>query len=310
MKILITGGLGHIGSYLLENIDKIKYIKKIYIIDNLATNRYCSLFNLPKTGKKIYFYQKDLAVTHALKNFKRVDIVINLASLTDAEGSLKINNEIYRNNLGIFRNILKYCNKNSSKLIHISSTSVYGEQKGLIDENCQKLRPKSPYAEIKVKEESILIKNKNKIKFISYRFGTISGISKGMRFHTAVNKFCLYAILGKPLPIWKSMMNKPRPYLSLRDAFRVIKFTIEKDFFNNETFNIISENLTLKKIISYFKKCKKTTKIKYENSKLVNQYSYKISNEKFTRKALLLKSNIYHDIKSTLKMFRNISNEM
>ena len=94
MKILITGGLGHIGSYLLENIDKIKYIKKIYIIDNLATNRYCSLFNLPKTGKKIYFYQKDLAVTHALKNFKRVDIVINLASLTDAEGSLKINNEI------------------------------------------------------------------------------------------------------------------------------------------------------------------------------------------------------------------------
>ena len=45
MKILITGGLGHIGSYLLENIDKIKFIKKIYIIDNLSTNRYCSLFN-------------------------------------------------------------------------------------------------------------------------------------------------------------------------------------------------------------------------------------------------------------------------
>ena len=49
MKILITGGLGHIGSYLLENIDKIKFIKKIYIIDNLSTNRYSSLFNLPKT---------------------------------------------------------------------------------------------------------------------------------------------------------------------------------------------------------------------------------------------------------------------
>ena len=60
MKILITGGLGHIGSYLLENIDKIKYITKIYIIDNLATNRYCSLFNLPKTGKKMTKnYQKN-----------------------------------------------------------------------------------------------------------------------------------------------------------------------------------------------------------------------------------------------------------
>jgi len=257
MKILITGGLGHIGSYLLENIDKIKYIKKIYIIDNLATNRYCSLFNLPKTGKKIYFYQKDLAATHALKKFKRVDIVINLASLTDAENSLKIKNEIYRNNLGIFRNIVKYCNKNSSKLIHISSTSVYGEQKGLVDENCRKLRPKSPYAEIKIKEENILKRNKNKIKFVSYRFGTISGVSKGMRFHTAINKFSLYAVLEKPLPVWKSMMNKPRPYLSLRDAFKVIKFTIENNFFNNEVFNILSQNLTLKKIISYFKSCKK-----------------------------------------------------
>jgi len=310
MKILITGGLGHIGSYILENINKIKFIKKIYVIDNLSTNRYCSLFALPKTDKKIYFYQNDLSLKNALKNFKKVDIVVNLASLTDAEGSLKIKNKIYKNNLGIFENIIKYCKKNSSKLIHISSTSVYGEQKGLIDENCQKLRPKSPYAEIKVIEESILIKNKNKIKFISYRFGTISGFSKGMRFHTAINKFCLYAILGKPLPIWKSMMNKPRPYLSLRDAFRVIKFTIEKDFFNNETFNILSENLTLKKIISYFKKCKKTTRIKYGNSKLVNQYSYKISNKKFTRRALLLKSNIYHDIKSTLKMFGNINNDL
>ena len=308
MKILITGGLGHIGSYLLENIDKIKFIKKIYIIDNLSTNRYCSLFNLPKTNKKIYFYQKDLSLKNALKNFKKVDVVLNLASLTDAEGSLKIKNKIYRNNLGIFDNILRYCKKNSSKLIHISSTSVYGEQRGLVDENCKKLKPKSPYAEIKVKEENIL--KENKIRFVSYRFGTISGVSKGMRFHTAINKFCLYSVLGKPLPIWKSMMNKPRPYLSLRDAFKVIKFTIENNFFNNETFNILSENLTLKKIIGYFKKYKKTIKIKYEKSKLVNQYSYRVSNEKFTRKALLLKSNIYHDIKFTLKMFRNISNEM
>ena len=54
----------------------------------------------------------------------------------------------------------------------------------------------------------------------------------------------------------------------------------------------------------------KKIKIKYEKSKLVNQYSYKISNKKFTRKAFLLKSSIYYDIKSTLKVFRNINNEM
>ena len=310
MKILITGGLGHIGSYLLENIDKIKFIKKIYVIDNLSTNRYNSLFNLPKTNKKIYFYQKDLALKNALKNFNKVDIIINLASSTDAESSLKKPNEIYRNNLGIFQNVLKYCKKNSSKLIHVSSTSVYGEQKGIVDESCKKLRPKSPYAEIKVKEENILKKNRKKINFVSYRFGTIAGVSKGMRFHTAINKFCLNAALGEPLPIWKSMMAKPRPYLSLSDVLKVFKFTIENSFFNNNTFNILSQNLTLKKIVSYFKKYKKNIKIKYETSKLINQYSYKVSNKKFSENALVLKSKIHHDIKATLKKFKNINNEV
>ena len=310
MKILITGGLGHIGSYLLDNINKIKSVKKIFVIDNLSTNRYCSLFDIKKTKKKVYFYQRDLSLKNSLKNFRKADVVVNLASLTDAEASLKIKKKIYKVNLGIFENVLKYCMKNSSKLIHISSTSVYGEQKGLVDENCKKLDPKSPYAEVKVKEEKILKKNTKKINFVSYRFGTISGISKGMRFHTAINKFSFYAFLGKPLPVWKSMMNKPRPYLSLRDAFKVIKFTIENNFFNNKTFNILSQNLTLKKVVSFFKKYKRTIKIKYEKSKLINQYTYKVSNKKFTEIAFLLRSNIHDDIKSTFKMFKNINNEM
>ena len=90
MKILITGGLGHIGSYILQNINKIKILKKIYVIDNLSTQRYCSLFNLPKTTKKIHFVEKDLSLKNALSKFKKVDVVLNLASITNAETSLKI----------------------------------------------------------------------------------------------------------------------------------------------------------------------------------------------------------------------------
>ena len=310
MKILITGGLGHIGSYILQNINKIKILKKIYVIDNLATQRYCSLFNFPKTNKKIFFIQKDLSLKNSLKNFKKVDVVLNLASTTDAEGSLKIRKKIYKNNLGIFNNVIKYCKKNSSKLIHISSTSVYGEQKGLVDESCAKLKPKSPYAEIKLIEEKHLNINKKKLKYITYRFGTIAGVSKGMRFHTAINKFSFYAALGQPLPIWKSMMNKPRPYLSLKDAFNVIKFTIENNFFKNETFNILSQNLTLKQIISFFKSYRKKVKIKFEKSKLINQFAYEVSNSKFSLVAFPLRSKIKNDIKSTLKMLDGINNEV
>lgn len=309
MNILITGGLGHIGSYILENIQKIKEVNKIYIIDNLSTQRFCSLFRMPKNNKKKFFYNENLSNKNILDKFVKVDVVINLASITDAEGSVKIRNKIYKNNLGIFNNVVNYCIKKKSKLIHISSTSVYGEQKGMVDETCKELKPKSPYAEIKLLEENILKKNSKKLKYITYRFGTIAGISKGMRFHTAVNRFSLEASLNNPLPIWKKMMYKPKPYLSLKDAFKVIKFTIEKDFFHNDVFNILSENLTLHQIIKFFKQNKKQIKIKYHNSKLINQFAYTISDKKFSSQAFRLKSKIKDDIKDTLKLLGNF-NEM
>ena len=48
MNILITGCCGHIGSYVAENIYKIKKVKKTYLVDNLKSNRFSSLFNSKK----------------------------------------------------------------------------------------------------------------------------------------------------------------------------------------------------------------------------------------------------------------------
>ena len=105
-------------------------------------------------------------------------------------------------------------------------------------------------------------------------------------------------------------MDKPKPYLSLSDAFSVIKFTLEKNFFKNDIYNILSENLTLKKIIGNIKKHKKKVKLKFSKSQLVNQYPYLVSNRKFSLKAFKLKSKIFNDIKLTLKQFKYLSNEM
>ena len=48
MNLLITGGCGHIGSYITEHINKIKKIKKTIVIDNLMTTQLNSLFNSKK----------------------------------------------------------------------------------------------------------------------------------------------------------------------------------------------------------------------------------------------------------------------
>ena len=258
MNLLITGCCGHIGSYLAENIYKIKKIKKTILVDNIKSNRFCSLFNLNKKNN-LKFYLRDVDKKNSLNDFKKIDYVIHCASMTNAEKSFGKKNEMYENNLKCLDNIIQFCIKNNSKLIHLSSTSVYGKQADIVDETCEDkyLKPQSPYADIKLIEERKLKKYTNKIKYNTFRFGTITGVSKGIRFHTAVNKFCLNASIGEDITVYKTALNQYRPYLSLRDAFKVFKFTIENDFFKNDIFNALSGNYTVKQIINKIKKNKK-----------------------------------------------------
>ena len=44
MNILITGGLGHIGSFFLKNLKKIKNVKNIYVVDSNFGNNFNSLY--------------------------------------------------------------------------------------------------------------------------------------------------------------------------------------------------------------------------------------------------------------------------
>tara|TARA_B100000003_G_C10893718_1_gene356281 strand:+ start:415 stop:1338 length:924 start_codon:yes stop_codon:yes gene_type:complete len=307
MNLLITGGCGHIGSYLVENLSKIRKIKKTFVIDNLHSTQINSLFNSQKKNN-LKFYLKDLTKKNSLKQFRKIDYVIHLASMTNAAGSFKKKNEMYQNNLQCMKNIINFCIKNKSKLIHISSTSVYGKQTDIVDENCEKkfLKPQSPYADIKLIEENMLKKVNNKIKYVTFRFGTISGVSKGMRFHTAVNKFCFDASIGQPITVYKTALNQYRPYLSVHDAYKVFKFTIEKNFFKNEIYNALSENCTVNQIINKIKNYKKGIKIKFVTSQIMNQLSYHVDKRKLNNEGLFLKNKIKNDIKDTLKILKNI----
>ena len=293
MNLLITGCCGHIGSYLVSNIYRLKKIKKVFLVDNLISTPINSIFNNKKINNS-KFYKVDLAKKNSLNMIKKIDFVIHLASMTNAEKSFDNKNKMYENNLACMKNIINFCQKNKSKLIHISSTSVYGKQTDLVDETCEKkyLKPQSPYADIKLIEENMLKKVKKKINYTTYRFGTISGVSKGMRFHTAVNKFCLDASLGNNITVYKTALHQFRPYLSLEDAFRVFKFTIENDFFKNDIFNALSENCTVKNILDKIKKYKKNITIKFVSSPIMNQLSYHVDKKKLTKEGLHLKGKI------------------
>jgi UDP-glucose 4-epimerase len=303
MKLIITGACGHIGSYLAERMYLIPKIKKTILIDSLESNRHCSLFNISNKNN-LSFFQIDLSKKKSLDKFKDVDYLIHLASMTNAEKSFAKEKEMYKNNLDCMNNTVNFCKKNKVKLIHLSSTSVYGKQAELVDETCEKkyLKPQSPYAKIKLIEENILKKTK-KIKYNTFRFGTIAGYSKGIRFHTAVNKFCLNAALNQDISVYKTALNQYRPYLSLRDAFKVFKFCIEKNFFKNDIFNALSGNFTVNEILTKIKNKKKNIKVKLVNSEIMNQLSYHVDDSKIRKYGLKLNSDLQNDINETLKLF-------
>lgn len=307
MNLLITGSCGHIGSYVAENVYKIRKIKKTFLIDNFESRRFCSLFNSRKKNK-LKFILRQLDKKKSLDGINNIDYVIHCASMTNAENSFKRKKEMYKNNINCLKNIIDFCKKNNSRLIHISSTSVYGKQAKIVDETCEDkfLKPQSPYADIKLIEERLLKNESKNLNYVTFRFGTISGVSKGIRFHTAVNKFCLNASLNKEINVYKTAMNQYRPYLSIRDAFKIFKFTIENDFFKNDIYNVLSGNFTVKQIINKIKKYKKNVKIKFVASKIMNQLSYHVSKNKINQAGLKLNSKIDKDIKETIKLLKNI----
>jgi len=303
MKVLITGALGHIGSYVAENIHKISKIKETILVDNFESNRFNSLYNLNKKSK-LKFYIRDLNNKNSLNSFRNIDYLIHCASMTNAEKSFGRKNQMYKNNLNCLNTVINFCNSKKVKLVHISSTSVYGKQAKVVDENCEKkyLKPQSPYAKIKLIEENLLKKQK-KLKYTTFRFGTIAGVSKGIRFHTAVNKFCLNAALNENITVYKTALHQYRPYLSVRDAFKVFKFCIEKDFFKNDIYNALSGNFTVNQILKKIKKIKKKIKVTFVSSEIMNQLSYHVDDTKLKDEGLLLNSSLDIDIKDTLKLF-------
>lgn len=308
MKILVTGALGHIGSYVIRQLPLSFPNSEIIIVDNLMTMRFASVFNLPNIGN-YKFLEKDITKDNLDEVLNNSDVVVHLAAITDAAGSFDRQEELENNNFIATKKIAEACLKHNIKLITLSSTSVYGTQNLLVAEDCSpdELKPQSPYAITKLKEEEFVRKlcNESGLKAIICRFGTIYGISPGMRFHTAVNKFCWQAVMKIPVTVWSTAYDQKRPYLDIRDAYRAFEFIINQDLFDGGTYNILSGNHTVRDIIDSIKNHLNTVEISFVENKIMNQLSYEVSNEKFKNIGFSFFGNINNGIGNTINLLKN-----
>ena len=307
MKIVVTGAVGHIGSYLIRNLGIQFPGAEIVMIDNMMTQRFPSLFDLPALGC-YRFIEADVTRVDLRPLLKDAHVLIHLAAITDAAGSFEKADLLEANNYHATAKVAEACAQTSTRLIALSSTSVYGTQNEVVAEDCtaEELKPQSPYALTKLKEEQLVSKlcTEAGLKAITCRFGTIFGASPGMRFHTAVNKFCWQAVMGQSITVWRTAYDQKRPYLDLLDAARAIAFIIRKDLFDGYIYNVLTHNSTVRQIVDTVREFVPDLRVSFVDNQVMNQLSYEVSRERFVNEGFVFSGDLRRGIGETIGLLR------
>ena len=307
-KIVVTGALGHIGSHLIRDLPVHFPGAEIVMIDNLMTQRFASLFELPAAGR-YRFVEGDITKIDLAPLFAYAHAVVHLAAITDAAGSIDKAAQVEANNLEATRRVAEACAATGTRLIALSSTSVYGTQESKVDEDCrpEDLKPQSPYADTKLKEEILvqgLVRDKQ-LRALIFRFGTIFGTSPGMRFHTAVNKFCWQAVMGQPLTVWRTAYDQMRPYLDLRDAARAIAFVLKEDLFDGRIYNALTLNATVRQIVEAIRAQVPDLAVTFVDNRIMNQLSYEVSSARFRERGFAFAGDLERGVSETVALLRS-----
>lgn len=307
MKIVVTGAVGHIGSYLIRDLAVQFPGAEIVMVDNLMTQRFPSLFNLPALAK-YRFIEADVTTTDLRPVFQDAHVVVHLAAMTDAAGSFDRAAQVEANNYQATLKVATACSDTGARLIAPSSTSVYGTQNAVVAEDCSpdELKPQSPYAMTKLKEEQLLAQlcADKGLRAISCRFGTIFGASPGMRFHTAVNKFCWQAAMGQPITVWSTAYDQKRPYLDLFDAARAVGFIIRQDLFDGRIYNVLTHNATVRQVADTIREFVPDLQVSFVDSKIMNQLSYEVSCERILSKGFSFAGDLRRAVGETIALLR------
>ena len=308
MKIVVTGALGHIGSKLIRELPARFEDLHVDLIDDLSTQRYASLFNLPDSAS-YRFWEKDVTRADLAPIVRGADAVVHLAAITDATASFEKREMVEKVNYSATQRVAETCIAEHVPMIMLSTTSVYGTQSSRVDEYCSEsdLKPQSPYAETKLREEKLVqgLSVEESLQVIICRFGTIFGVSPGMRFHTAINKFCWQAVLGTPITVWKTAYDQKRPYLDLNDAVSAIDFIVRNRLFDGNVYNVVTENVTVRQVVELIRGHVPELEIEFVETQIMNQLSYEVANTRMSEAGFQVKGDLASGISETIGWLQN-----
>lgn len=159
MKILVTGGLGFIGSHTCCSLMENGY--DVVIVDNLANSKIEVLDKIKEiTNKNVTFYKEDVCNEEALRRIfatEGIDAVIHFAAFKAVGESVSKPIMYYENNLLSTIKLLKVMKEyNCKRIVFSSSATVYGKPESLPIKEDFPLSTTNPYGTTKLMIEQIL----------------------------------------------------------------------------------------------------------------------------------------------------------
>ena len=313
--IIVTGGLGFIGSNLIKILNK-----KNFFVINIDKVGYASNFkNIPENIKNYKFYKEDINnknfLIKILKKYNPTKI-FNLAAETHVDRSIDGPKKFINSNItGVFsllEAIRKYNKK--IKLIHISTDEVYGDiKKNYKSKETDAYNPSSPYSSSKAAGDLVI---KSYIRTYSLP-AIITNCCNNFGPNQYPEKLIptiIYNIINhKPIPIYGTGKNI-REWIYVKDHCNAL-IKISNNGRVGENYNIgsgkVLNNIEItKKIIFLFKRKYKNflfkSYINFIKDRPGHDLRYCLDSTKIkTKLKIEIKSNLDKKIEETIDWYKN-----
>jgi dTDP-glucose 4,6-dehydratase len=256
-KVIVTGGLGFIGSNLIRILNK----KKFFIINIDKISYASNKKNIPANIKNYKFYKENINNKHFIINILKKyqpSLIFNLAAETHVDKSIDgPKNFINSNILGVF-NLLEAIRayKKKIKLIHISTDEVYGDINKLSSKENDTYNPSSPYSASKASGD-LLIKSYIRTYGMPAIITNCCNNYGPNQYPEKLIPTIIYKIIrNESIPIYGNGKNI-REWINVKDHCEAL-IQISKNGKIGESYNIGSgikmQNIEImRKIISIFK---------------------------------------------------------
>ena len=300
-KIIITGGLGYIGTELCKLYSGISWHHKIIVIDNrFISERVNQIRNWNMEFIQGDILDENLISTH----FKDADVVHHLAGVTDvprtkSEALKSQDDKIKEVGEKGTQNILNVIN-NNCKIIFPSTHVVFEgieKVKKDIKEN-ENTKPVLSYSTSKaINEDQLKKSGKN---YIILRLGSVYGYSTdSMRLDIMPNLFSKIASQNGTLKLFAGG-RQIKSLVPLIDVARCFKFMEEKNEIKSEIFNLTKDTVTVKEVAEICKKYNPKVELKETNDEVPN-LGFSLLNKKLLSTGFKFLYNLDQNIKEMIQ---------